>query len=264
MIHLIQNDIIEAAEVEVVKVISQVNEADTSADKESCVQMVMTEVMTAEETVSVQEFSEVVNTDDIVSIHLPGSKRKYTNELGKSNVSSPKKACRNVAHDHSYCVRSPRRLRKQVDILAEKNEALKKRLKISQHKTGRYKTKSCAKRDGQEVVCTLMLDEMAIRKIVEWEGKQMHGYVDLGTGTNDNSLPVATDVLVYMAVAVNSNLKVPCGYFLVNGVTGEQKANVTKECITKLYEVGIKVVPFTCDGPSHQSVLNTWRATVTW
>ena len=113
-----------------------------------------------------------------------------------------------------------------------------------------------AKRDNQEVVCALMLDEMSIRKHVEWDGKQFRGFVDLGTGINDDSLPEATDALVFMAVSVNSSWKVPCGYFLVNGLTGEEKANLTKECITKLHEVGVKVVSFTCDGPtSHQSML---------
>ncbi|CAB4037339.1 THAP domain-containing 9, partial, partial [Paramuricea clavata] len=113
-----------------------------------------------------------------------------------------------------------------------------------------------AKRDNQEVVCALMLDEMAIRKHVEWDGKQFRGYVDLGTGINDDSLPEATDALVFMAVSVNSGWKVPCGYFLVNGLTGQEKANLTKECITKLHEVGVKVVSFTCDGPtSHQAML---------
>ena len=52
-----------------------------------------------------------------------------------------------------------------------------------------------AKRDNQEVVCALMLDEMSIRKHVEWDGKQFRGYVDLGTGINDDLLPEATDAL---------------------------------------------------------------------
>ena len=114
-----------------------------------------------------------------------------------------------------------------------------------------------AKRDGQEVVCSLMLDEMSIRKHVEWDGKRHRGFVDLGTGINDDdSVPEATDALVFMAVSVNSSWKVPCGYFLVAGLTGEEKANLTKECIIKLHEVGVKVVSFTCDGPtSHQSML---------
>lgn len=113
-----------------------------------------------------------------------------------------------------------------------------------------------AKRDGKEVICSLMLDEMSIRKHVEWDGKRMRGYVDLGTGIDDDSLPEATDALVFMAVCVNSGWKIPCGYFLVDGLTGEEKANLTKECITKLHEVGVKVVSFTCDGPtSHQAML---------
>ncbi|CAB4027540.1 THAP domain-containing 9 [Paramuricea clavata] len=113
-----------------------------------------------------------------------------------------------------------------------------------------------AERDNQEVVCTLMLDEMSIHKHVEWDGKQFRSYVDLGTGINDDSLPEAMDALVFMAVSVNSGWKVPCGYFLVNGLTGEEKANLTKECITKLHEVGVKVVYFICDGlTSHQAML---------
>ncbi len=113
-----------------------------------------------------------------------------------------------------------------------------------------------AKRDGQKVVCALMLDEMSIRKHVQWDGKRYRGFVDLGTDIDDDSLPEATEALVFMAVSLNSNWKVPCGYFLVNGLTGEEKANLTKDCLTKLHEVGVKVVSFTCDGPTtHQAML---------
>ena len=121
-----------------------------------------------------------------------------------------------------------------------------------------------AKRDGQEVVCTLMFDEMAIRKHVEWDGKRFRGFVDLGTGIDDDSVPEATDALVFMAVAVNSSWKVPCGYFLVNGLSGNEKANLTKDCIAKLHDVGVKIVSFTCDGPtSHQSMLKALGARLT-
>ena len=92
-----------------------------------------------------------------------------------------------------------------------------------------------AKRDGQEFVCSLMLDEMFIRKHVEWDGKRHRGFVDLGTGINDNdSVPEAMDALVFMAVSVNSSWKVPCGYFLVAGLTAEDKGNLTKECINQI------------------------------
>jgi hypothetical protein len=123
------------------------------------------------------------------------------------------------------------------------------------------------KRDNQEVVCALMLDEMAIRKHVEWNGKQFRGYVDLGTGINDDSLPEATDALVFMAVSVNSGWKVPCGYFLVKGLTGEEKVNLTKECITKLHdrnggEGGVFYVRWPHISPGDVEI--AWRSTVTW
>ena len=97
-------------------------------------------------------------------------------------------------------------------------------------------------RDGQKVVCSLMLDDMSIRKHVQYDGKKVRGYVDLGTDVEvDDSLPEATEALVIMAVSVNSNWKIPCGYFLVNGLTGEEKANLVRDCLKK-------VVSFTCDG----------------
>ena len=46
-----------------------------------------------------------------------------------------------------------------------------------------------AKRDGQDIICTLMIDEMAIRKHVDWDGEKFSGYVDIGTGVVDDSLP---------------------------------------------------------------------------
>ena len=354
--------------------------------------LVSNEVAKGDEKVSVQvigkissdgwtkmpEVNEVESNLNNLSMPSLSGKRKHSKGVETElncEVSKSSKRARTtgyddkVTHDHTYCIKSPRRLRKQVHGLVDKIEGMKKKVRTSQQKTRRrnkkvstlasvvselkeknlinndcaallettfsgvsrelmkrlvtqkkkknpgayplelrsfamtlkfYSTKAynyvrksfdlglphptvirswyssmngepgftqnamaalkakvlAAKRDNQEVVCALMLDEMSIRKHVEWDGKQFRGYVDLGTGINDDSLPEATDALVFMAVCVNSSWKVPCGYFLVNGLTGAEKANLTKECITKLHEVGVKVVSFTCDGPtSHQSML---------
>ena len=49
-----------------------------------------------------------------------------------------------------------------------------------------------------------MLDEMAIKKHVSWDGTKFQGYVDLGIGLeDDDSNPVAKDALVLMVVSVN-------------------------------------------------------------
>ncbi len=39
---------------------------------------------------------------------------------------------------------------------------------------------------GRHVLCSLLLDEVHIKKSVEWNGKRYVGYVDLGIGTDDD------------------------------------------------------------------------------
>ena len=117
-----------------------------------------------------------------------------------------------------------------------------------------------AKKNGKKLICSLMMDEMAIKKHVSRNGKKFTGYVDLRNGINDDSLPIAADALVFMMVSVDDSWKVPCGYFFVNGLSGEERANLVKVCIERLSDVGVKVISLTCDGPScHFSMLSTTR-----
>ena len=112
-----------------------------------------------------------------------------------------------------------------------------------------------------EIPCALMLDEMAIRKHVSWDGKKVRGYVDIGTEISDDSTPVATEALVLMVVCLNKHWKIPVGYFLINGMSGEERANLVKQCISKLSDVGVQVVSLTCDGPScHFTMLSSLGA----
>ena len=120
-----------------------------------------------------------------------------------------------------------------------------------------------AEKNGKKLICSLMMDEMAIKKHVSWNGKKFTGYVDLGNGINDDSLPVAADALVFMVVSVDGSWKAPCGYFFVNGLSGEERANLVKVCIERLSDVGVKVISLTCDGPScHFSMLSTLGASL--
>ena len=91
-----------------------------------------------------------------------------------------------------------------------------------------------AKRDGQYIIGSLMIDEMAIRKHVDWDGEQFRGYVDIGTGCVDDSLPEAKDALVFMVVCINGSWKVPCGYFLIDCLSSAEKANLVTSSLEKL------------------------------
>ena len=102
------------------------------------------------ETVSIQDIGKNVTGDDHVS--LAGNKRKYCGQfesyqsypdskVSKYFKSSSVTSSKNSAHDHTYCVKSPRRLKRQVDDLIDEAERLKKRVKTSKQKTRRLKRK---------------------------------------------------------------------------------------------------------------------------
>lgn len=58
-----------------------------------------------------------------------------------------------------------------------------------------------------------MLDEMAIRRRVEWDGKKFHGYIDIGSNIDSDDLKEAKEALVFLVNAINAIWKVPVGFF---------------------------------------------------
>ena len=71
-----------------------------------------------------------------------------------------------------------------------------------------------------------MMDEMAIRQQLEWDGNKFRGYIDMGTCLDDDSMPLAKEALTFMVVGVNDSFKVPIGYFLIDGLGGTERANL--------------------------------------
>ena len=120
-----------------------------------------------------------------------------------------------------------------------------------------------AEQAGKKVICSLMLDEMAIRKHISWDGNRFCGYVDVGNGIEDDTSPVAKEALVFMVVSFTNSWKVPCAYFLIDGLSGAERANFITVCIQRLSDIGVKVVSLTCDGPScHFSMLSDLGASL--
>ena len=107
------------------------------------------------------EVIEKVTIENNVSI--PGGKRKHLDET-EIEVSASQKRARttssekNNVHDHPYCIKSPRRLRKQVNDLINKVENLQKRLKTSQKKTNR--------RDKKVSTLTSVVSELREKNLI--------------------------------------------------------------------------------------------------
>ena len=107
------------------------------------------------------------------------------------------------------------------------------------------------------------MDEMAIRKHYEWDGKRFRGFVDIGTEVDEDNLPVATEALVLMLVSLNSCWKLPIGYYLFVGMTRKERASMVNNCFIQLCEVGVAVTSVTCDGAaSNQAMFSELGATI--
>ena len=101
------------------------------------------------------------------------------------------------------------------------------------------------------MLCSLMMDEVAIRKQIDYDGKRYVGYVDMGLPIDDQAgLHVAREALVFMIVSMTEYWKVPIGYFLIDGLGSHERANLVTIGVTKLHECGVKVISLTFDGCS--------------
>lgn len=101
---------------------------------------------------------------------------------------------------------------------------------------------------GLPVLCNLVMDEMSIRKQIEWTGKVFTGHVNFGINFDSDEVPAAREVLVFMLVCLNASWKIPVGYFFLNGLSGNEKATLIKHCLQFVHESGVVVTSVTFDG----------------
>lgn len=95
---------------------------------------------------------------------------------------------------------------------------------------------------GERIIAGLIIDEMAIRQQVEWDGEKYHGYVDFGAPENEDSSTIAKEALVFLLTSLTENWKIPVGYFLVEGVRGSQRATLVNHCLEIAAEHNVDIV----------------------
>ncbi|KAL4126973.1 hypothetical protein QTP88_011171 [Uroleucon formosanum] len=98
------------------------------------------------------------------------------------------------------------------------------------------------------VYCALVMDEMAVRQHVEWDGTNYHGYVNVGESICNETMEKAKEALVFLVVALNEAWKIPVGYFLINHINSSQKSELVSHCIDVLTKTGVTIVSLTFDG----------------
>ncbi|XP_010116729.1 PREDICTED: DNA transposase THAP9, partial [Chlamydotis macqueenii] len=96
--------------------------------------------------------------------------------------------------------------------------------------------------------CALMVQDMSLQKQQEWDPQTQHltGFVDLGAGVLDaDEAPLASEAIILMAVGISSPWSAPLGYFFVNSTTGHLLAQLLRQTINKLNNIGITVLAVT-------------------
>lgn len=111
------------------------------------------------------------------------------------------------------------------------------------------------KAKGKPLLGCLMMDEMAIRQQVIWneQTKKLEGVVQHHSirGNNTGPLeqaPAAKEALVFMVTGIQDDWKIPVAYFLINGLTAEEKKDIINTVLTSLHDAGVKIIAFTFDG----------------
>ncbi|NXA61875.1 THAP9 transposase, partial [Mohoua ochrocephala] len=96
--------------------------------------------------------------------------------------------------------------------------------------------------------CAVLVRDMSLQKQQEWDPqtKRLTGFVDLGAGILDaDEAPLASEAIILMAVGLSSPWTAPLGYFFVNSTSGHFLAQLLRQAINKLNNIGIVVLAVT-------------------
>jgi len=66
----------------------------------------------------------------------------------------------------------------------------------------------------------------------------------------DKTVPEAKNALVFLLVGVNGYWKLPIGYFLIDGLSGNKRANILEKAVELISQTEVKLNSLTFDGAS--------------
>ena len=108
------------------------------------------------------------------------------------------------------------------------------------------------KMSEMEKVCSLLIDEVSLKEALSYNQSDdlLEGLEDFGfLGRTQN---IANTALVFMVRGIASNWKQPICYFLArNQTTSDNLTILVKECLQRLYDIGLVVKSCVCDQGSN-------------
>lgn len=102
-------------------------------------------------------------------------------------------------------------------------------------------------------LCSVMMVNVRIKEQCDFDcnnGRSI-GHIDFGGGQDpqdSDEVKIATDALLFVVVGIGFNWKLPFGYFLNSGLSGEFMKTLVTEAIIALEECNLEVRAIVCDG----------------
>lgn len=104
--------------------------------------------------------------------------------------------------------------------------------------------------NNKKLMCSLVFDEMYIRKQVYWCWHQENyaGFVNHGQKQDSDTNEIASQAIVFILNGVNASFEYPVAYYFINKLNGAQKRDLTLDIIEAVTQCEIKVTNLTFDG----------------
>lgn len=106
--------------------------------------------------------------------------------------------------------------------------------------------------NGQQLLCTISFDEMAIRKHVQWSDpeKRFFGRISFGSRTNQNDFEVAKNAIVFMVNGLNEDFNLPVAFHFIRELNGAERAELLTKVVSNITSLNIKIKGVIFDGLS--------------
>lgn len=93
------------------------------------------------------------------------------------------------------------------------------------------------------LVCSLIVDEMYIRKQVLWcnQSQKYVGCISYGAKEEQKLLPIANQAIVFLLNGINQEFEFPVGYHFIKSLSSDDKADLYLEVIKKVTDCGVVI-----------------------
>lgn len=106
--------------------------------------------------------------------------------------------------------------------------------------------------NGEKLICSVMFDEMSIRKHIQWSNSE-HKFIgyyttESPTEKDDKKSDVTNQALVFIVRGVNSDFQLPMAFYLITALEASKKKDIVENLLEKVIDCGVIVSSITFDG----------------